>query len=94
MVNIITKSYETPYYNDKIGGRLDLSYKSASNGKNANLALNGKTDKLQYRINTGYREADEYLQANGEKAFNAFYKEQHLGGKLKYSLNDKHYFFF
>jgi len=94
VVNIITKTYETPYYNDKIGGRLDLSYKSVSNGKNANLALNGKADKLQYRISTGYREADEYLQADGEKAFNAFYKEQHAGGKIKYSLNDKHIFSF
>lgn len=94
VVNIITKSYETPYYNDKIGGRLDLSYKSVNNGKNANLALNGKLNKLQYHINTGYRDSDEYKQADGEKAFNSFFKEQHVGGKLKYFLNDKHQFSF
>ena len=94
VVNIITKSYEKPQYNELIGGRLDLSYRSVSNGKNGNLALNGKSDKLQYRISTGYRETDEYLQADGNKAFSAFYKEQHVGGKLKYRLNDKHIFSF
>lgn len=87
VVNIISKSYETPFYNDKIGGRLDLSYKSVNNGKNANLAINGNLNKLQYRISTGYREANNYEEGDGEDAFNSFYKEKHVGGKLKYTIN-------
>lgn len=90
VVNIISKQFDYPFYNEKIGGRVDLSYKSVNNGKNSNLALNGKIKKIQYRVSTGYREVEEYEQADGSKAFNSFFKEQYAAAKLKYSVNDKH----
>jgi len=87
IVNIISKSYEQPIYNDKIGGRLDMSYKSVNNGKNANLALNGKLNKVLYHINAGYRDADNHKIPGGKELMSSFYEEKYLGGKLIYNTN-------
>jgi len=87
VVNIISKSYEQPFYNDKIGGRLDMSYKSVSNGKNANLALNGKLNKVLYHINAGYRDVDNYKIPSGGELMNSFYEEKHFAGRVIYNIN-------
>ena len=88
IVNIISKSYEQPFYNSKVGGRLDLSYKSVNSGVNSNLAINGKTKKVYYHINAGIRKADNYKIPQGGTLMNTFYKEQHLGGKIQYNITD------
>ncbi len=90
IVNIITKKYEQPYYFNKIGGLLNLSYQSVSNGKNVNLSLNGITDNIIYRISAGWRDADSYSTPNHGKLMNTFYNEKHIGAKLFYNINNNH----
>ncbi len=87
VVNIISKSYEQSYYSDVIGGHLDMSYQSVSNGKNVNLALNGKVNKILYHINAGYRNADNYKTPGGNGLMNTFFEEKHVGGKVIYNIN-------
>jgi outer membrane cobalamin receptor len=89
VVNIVTKTYEQGCYNDNIGGRLDLSYKSVDNGINSNLAVNGKTNKIKYNLSAGYREADNYKTPDGNTLMNTFFKEKHVAGNLIYQLNNK-----
>ncbi|ACF13456.1 TonB-dependent receptor [Chloroherpeton thalassium ATCC 35110] len=90
VVNILTKSFETPYYNQNIGGRFDISTRSVSNAKNGNLALNGMLGKWMFHVDAGYRDADDYTLADGTALMNTFYEEKHAGGKLTFMPNDHH----
>ena len=90
VINIITKPYDKPFYLDKFGGRVDMSYRSESESKNINIALNGKIKKFQYRVSGGFREAFNYTEGDGDKSFNSFFKEKHVRAKLKYDINEKH----
>lgn len=88
VVNIVSKQFEQAIYNDAIGGRVNMSYKSVNKGVNTNIALNGNIKKLQYRISSGYRHAENYLMPNGEQSMNTFFTEKHIGGNIVYSINN------
>ncbi len=90
VVNIVSKKFEQPLYNKAIGGRMSISYKSVNSGVNTNLSLNGKTKKLQYRLSSGYRHADNYLMPNGERLKSTFFTEKHIAANLDFNVNDKH----
>jgi len=90
VVNILTKNFEKPHYNQNIGGRFDLATRSVSNAKNGNLALNGLLGKWMFHVNAGYRDADDYTLPDGEALMNTFYEEKHVGGKLAFQPNDHH----
>ncbi len=87
VVNIISKSYEPTFYNDKIGGKVSLNYKSVNNGINGNIALNGKSKKLKYHIHSGYRKSDNYKIPDNSELMSTFAEEKHIGGKFIYNIN-------
>ncbi len=90
VVNIVSKKFEQPLHNKLVGGSVNVSYKSVNSGVNTNLSLNGKMDRLQYRISSGYRHADNYLMPNGERLKSTFFTEKHIGTNLIYDINNKH----
>jgi len=89
VINIIPKKFEHPFYFDKIGGRLDASYKSVNEGRNINLAINGKAKKMFYHLNAGYRDATDTRIPDEDKLMNSFFEEKHIGGKVIYSIDKK-----
>jgi TonB-dependent heme/hemoglobin receptor len=87
VINISTKDFEKPYYNDYVGGSLSTTYRSVNNAYNTNLAVNGKAgEKIRYRISGGYRDADNYKLPDGSTLMNSYFTEQHVGAKLLYDI--------
>lgn len=89
IINIITKTYESPYYFKKTGGRLDMSFKSVNNGFNTNLAVNGKTKKINYHLHSGFRKSENYQTPGKDQVMNTFVEEKHVGGKILFKPNTK-----
>jgi TonB-dependent heme/hemoglobin receptor len=87
VINISTKDFEKPYYNDYVGGSLDVTYRSVNNAYNINLAVNGKAGKnIRYRLSGGYRDADNYKLPDGSELMNSYFKEQHFGARILFDI--------
>lgn len=91
VINILTKDYLTGLTNQYVGGAFSINYRSASQGYNTNILLNGNIAKnLKFQLTAGKRKANSYRDANGNAVMSTNYSEQNLAGKLFWDINKNH----